>query len=53
MKEEKVMTLTREVAGLKEELKLVKNLAYKEENDNRKNQEKKKKIEEKKTKNKK
>ena len=53
MEEEKIMALSVEVAGLKGELKLAKNVADKVENGNKKSQEKKKKKDEKKTKNKK
>lgn len=53
MEEEKIMALSAEVAGLKGELKLAKNVADKVDNGNKRSQEKKKKREEKKTKNKK
>ena len=53
IKEEKITALSTEMAGLKGELKLAKNVADKMENGNKKNKEKKMNKRQKKTKNKK
>ena len=53
MEEEKIVALSVEVAGLRGELKIAKNVADKADNGHKKNQKKKKKMDKKKTKNKK